>query len=831
MWSYDGHTFETYTAFLSYMQSKFGTMYDANFQSFLSHGTDLAGVQVYHNGTSYLGYANEMLLEQGYTSSSQVIQNYSGSTQQLRDSQRLWEQVADLKVNKEVTFDGVVMQNDAIQLGDAENGSTVLTMTKSDFSPNGTLFNNTSASIMEEEIDPQTQVVTWGTVLGTMGWLPVSSATVAASSALGVLMGVGMYTANPDFWDDLAEDLFPYAFRDVTAGEFLRDQLKLPVIERGGLLYMSLEALGIIRDALVENGAFSESQATIPADTVQGQASMPLPWNFCEFTGTEISQGTYEYTFTATSPLYVGARYVGGAYPTEPHTIVASEENFHVSRNGSIVGDSVRATYNNKDVFIYTLSTSNGTLSSDGYVPMNDYDTDDFNQAGVSEWQVAWLMVYGGYEEHGGLPDTQLDPDATYPTDTTKNLAEIYPDWATNKISVLSNPQAANAEDGMTDWYPISLSNTNFSSNTDYTSSTQTQQEAQSGTNTDPAQVNQIAQAIQDLTETLTREGTLPENPTIPTDTTGDTPTPTPPVITGAGSDLIAIYNPTKAEIQAFNAFLWSLDPTNLTNWKKVIANPIDAIISLAMIYVTPVTGASQHIKCGYIETDVSAKVVTNQYVDIDCGTVDIDEYFHNVWDYEATRISIYLPFIGIVPLHVGDVMGSRIRVRYRVDVYTGTCLAQIIVLKENSLATLYTYTGNCSVQLPLTSGSFSGVFSTLLAMGASAMAGDLVGAAGIGVGNALRGHVQQQIQRSGNIGSNAGAMGIRTPYVIITRNKPLDAYLYQNQYGFPANKTVTLGDMRGYTRVKSIHLSGIACTDDELEEIERLLKEGVIIN
>lgn len=431
-----------------------------------------------------------------------------------------------------------------------------------------------------------------------------------------------------------------------------------------------------------------------------------------------------------------------------------------------------------------------------------------------------------------GVEGATPEPGAVYPTDTSRSLEDLYPTWYDNGIDVITNPVADLIEDAVERWVPLSLSKTNNSDNTDDVASTETQTDAQDGTNPDDSQKNQLADAIKSLTEALTRDGILPPDPTTPTDPSGETPTPTPPVITGAGSDLIAIYNPTKAQIQAFNQFLWDLDPTNLVNWKKVIANPIDAVISLHMIYVTPITGESRHIKCGYIETDVSSKIVTNQYVDIDCGTVEIGEYFHNVWDYMATTIEIYLPFIGIVPIHVSDVMNSTIKVRYRVDVLTGACLAQIIVYKGNSWGTLYTYAGNCAVPLPLTSGSFTGVFSSLLATaGTAVFGGGAAMAAGALTGTVLKGGIRQNIQRSGSIGSNVGALGIRTPYVIVTRKIPLDAYLYETQYGFPANKTVSLGSMHGYTRVKDIHLSGIPCTDDELEQIEALLKDGVIIN
>ena len=41
---------------------------------------------------------------------------------------------------------------------------------------------------------------------------------------------------------------------------------------------------------------------------------------------------------------------------------------------------------------------------------------------------------------------------------------------------------------------------------------------------------------------------------------------------------------------------------------------------------------------------------------------------------------------------------------------------------------------------------------------------------------------------------------------------------------------TVTLSDLTGYTEIYNIHLEDMSCTDNEKTEIERLLKEGVII-
>lgn len=844
MYGYLGQIFDTFEQFLQYLNTTYGSGAQAQLQSITQWGQDLGGNPLFINGVQQYGTVGNGLIEAGYQSAEVYLNGTASATSQTV-IEPSFSQLAEYLRQASVSFDGIDMSNVQIVAGETIDNvaQTIPGLNQSMVSGNGTVSNIPSVMTAEE---------TTGGFLGTLatvGYISLPTAVAAAAPLLGVAFGYGLYEANPDFWEVVSQKVAPHVWQksdEIT--EWLVNIVNK--VEQGVTTpMMSSEFLESLREAFLELGVYDQEEVFPEAHpqgtqvTITSNMSVRNLFNYVisnypvysnydfasiyqqieSFFNTYDPDGTAvgEVTFYDTTSSYGGYSPVTISIYRNLHvgdTIVLGQTTF-VKDYLSMAANKTAGINQTFHFYQAQVNTLNNQVVYDGI----------YTESTSSSLNVSARSINVTSSEP--VEGVSLDPNATYPTDTTKNLAELFPSWTANGISVITNPLADNLADGTTDYYPFSFSDTVNTTNPDNVATDKTQQEAQQAQNTDPAQENQIAQAIKDLIDELTEDGTLPPNPTVPSDPSGNTPTPTPPVITGAGSDLIAIYNPTKAEIQAFNAFLWSLDPTNLTNWKKVIANPIDAIISLAMIYVTPITGSPQHIKCGYIETDVSSKIVTNQYVDIDCGTVRINEYFNNVWDYEATRISIYLPFIGIVPLHVGDVMDSTIRVRYRVDVYTGTCLAQIIVLKGNSLATLYTYTGNCSVQLPLTSGSFSGVFSTLLSMGSTALTGNLVGAAGVGIGSALTGRVQQDIQRSGNIGSNAGAMGIRTPYVIITRNVPLDAYLYQNQYGFPANKTVTLGDMHGYTRVKTIHLTGISCTDDELEEIERLLKEGVIIN
>ena len=487
-------------------------------------------------------------------------------------------------------------------------------------------------------------------------------------------------------------------------------------------------------------------------------------------------------------------------------------------------------TYNGKT--LYTVeSMGNGAISSDTWAK---YGNPPIYNVPMEYVEFAALNVAQG----SGVEGITIQEGATVPSDPNQTLEDYFPAWTgEGKVfnTVTLGADRAIQSIGETTFLPATLKDIQPIEE----GTTQTQAQAQAGTPQENTHItNNILPAIQEFIDSIITSPDIP-TPTIPAEDRGDSPTPVPPVITGAGSDLIAIYNPTKQELQDFNSFLWSLDPTQLVNWKKIFVNPIEAVIALQMIYVTPITGTPQHIKCGYIETDVNSKVVTNQYKDIDCGSVDLTEYYGNVWDYVDTQVQIYLPFIGFVPLDTREVMGSNLHVKYRVDVYTGTCLAQIIVQKQNSLAVLYTYAGNCSVQLPITSGQFGALWGALIAAGTTAVT---AGLGGVGVGAALGAGAKMgaksllhggtaHMQRSGGLGSNAGAMGSRVPYLIITHPVTYNAVGYNRQYGYPLNETVVLGSLSGYTRVKDIHLSGIPCTDDELEQIEALLKDGVIIN
>ena len=88
----------------------------------------------------------------------------------------------------------------------------------------------------------------------------------------------------------------------------------------------------------------------------------------------------------------------------------------------------------------------------------------------------------------------------------------------------------------------------------------------------------------------------------------------------------------------------------------------------------------------------------------------------------------------------------------------------------------------------------------------------------------------KQDVSKSGAFTANAGAMGPKKPYLIITRPQENMALNYQDYDGRGANQTVMLKDIHGYARCKIVHINIPQAFGNELKEIHDYLTTGVIL-
>ena len=323
------------------------------------------------------------------------------------------------------------------------------------------------------------------------------------------------------------------------------------------------------------------------------------------------------------------------------------------------------------------------------------------------------------------------------------------------------------------------------------------------------------------IKDSISSSGSTGSTTPNPPDTgDGNTPTIIPPV--GKASSLWSIYNPTLEQVNQFGSWLWSSN--FVEQLKKLFSDPMQAIIGLHKVYSPVQTSGVGTIKCGYLDSEVPSKLVSEQYVTVDCGSVDMQEYFGNVFDYPPyTDISIYLPFIGVRQLDPSDVVRSTISVIYHIDVLTGACLAEVNVKRDAAGGILYTFSGDAAVRYPVSSGSYMGIVSGLIGVATSVVSGNILPA----IGGVTRLHTN--VDRSGSFTGNSGAMGSKVPYIIISRPQTAMADKFETLSGYPSNTYTPLSACKGFTQVSYCHVENMSATETEKNEIERLLKEGVI--
>ena len=314
----------------------------------------------------------------------------------------------------------------------------------------------------------------------------------------------------------------------------------------------------------------------------------------------------------------------------------------------------------------------------------------------------------------------------------------------------------------------------------------------------------------------------------MPSEETPSIVIPSTEVDTGLG----AVYVPTIEQIRSFSEWLWS--PNFIDQIKKLFSDPMQGIIGLHQVYFTPSHDGTSTIHCGYLDSGVSSDYTATRYIKVDCGSIDVKEVFGNVFDYDPlTTIECYLPFIGIVPIKVGDVMRSTLSIEYVCDVLTGACLCNMYVNRDDAKCVLYTYGGNCAVNYPLSSGSYMGIVSALAGVGISLGGAIATGGASLplsiagGIASMMNAHTN--VKTSGGYSGNTGAMGIKKPYLIIKNTLSAMPDNYNKYIGNPYNNTKKINECKGFTQANVIHLHG-DMLQQEKEEIINLFNSGVII-
>ena len=761
-----------------------------------------------------------------------------------------------------------------------------------------------------------------GTLAGTGGLLTASIPATAAAviPLLGVGFGGAMYDLSPEFWTKVSQAILPFAYKDT-------ETIPL-VVDSDGQVYVDKELVDALKQLFDDEGIGQISGKTSDLDTSpisqpiafsSGAVAIRYRWQ----NGGWVEQAREIVTGTVVAWHLQTREYTtvqAGTFVSQFVSIlVCGESGSTVSISGVsyTLGDNF--THDGRSVgWVSSGIGSPGNSTTRTVILGISEAYTNLSSLGSKTNEIAWTAIYG--TSAGGYPDgsfawqgnsvdyTQL-PTIPVVSSTGGSTTPYIPitlhggnQTVTADPSLYPDPTAVLSDISLLDPYispavlpgqwptelpapiPGSLVAPQVSTDPVYV----------------PAPVlnpNNNPTLIPDIEPT----SEIPTNLPSPS-SSGQSPDPVFPVPdipfpswTPQGSDtpvvsgqpgFIQIYHPDVAHFVQFGRWLWVTYADSTID--KIWNNPFDGVIGAHELYATPIDGGYSTIRCGFLDSGIETQVVNQRYFQINCGSMVIPEYWGNYLDYSPyTQALIYLPFIGIVDLEADDIIGKAVNVLYHIDAYTGSCIAQITAAMDGYSNTLYQFSGNCSVEIPMSGASQAQIKAALMTANAYQNAANvsataaLVGGIGSGLasltsgvlggiasptatgavvglgmgiasglGSAISGaasSASQQaygaaqhtanmlsgkalVQHSGSFGSSHGAMGIKKPYIIIRRPIQKVVNGYQNEYGFPAHKQVIIGSCKGFLRCREVHVLSTLATDSEKNLIEQLLTTGVYV-
>ena len=612
---------------------------------------------------------------------------------------------------------------------------------------------------------------------------------------------------------------------------------------------------------------------TIPAQTFEG---FYIPETIFHDGDFEITNGRYQeriYNRHSEGALYSCSGTQTTSYP-RGWAVAASSESFTVkSADGNTFNPSTY-TLDNKTVYYYFYYA--GSYFPSEYPvtitpPIDNY----YGTETVHERLLAWLMVYGGYagftvtyelEHCSGSVDnpTRISPDAVI----TNAHFDADPGFYFSRSNTIIYGTGLGPEGGVVFTFDTTTGDMRI------------------GVVTSDITIKVVCTT--DPYGPGGNSGTGGGGGTfdLDSDVIGIPPIPT---LSFASTGFTRIYNPSLSELNALANYLWTdqtfLD-TVINHLKQLLENPMDAVISLSLLPCPIPNGTPEAVKVMYINTGVSMAPATTQFVDVDCGTYSLEEFYGSALDYNPyTKVHCYLPYIGQVTLDTDEVMGKTLNVVYRIDIVTGMCAAMILVDQN----VLYQFSGHCSINMPINSADFSGYIGAAMTAG-KMVAGVVAGASGniplaaeligapaphsstsetvektternpktgrqVTAGTTSRtttrntpgasfGEMSRKaaantvgavmgskltVEHAGGFTGNSGYLAVRRPYLIIERPRMCNPEEYGKYNGRPSMIYMNLGECTGYTEVQSVQLENIPATNPELAELSELLKSGVL--
>lgn len=341
----------------------------------------------------------------------------------------------------------------------------------------------------------------------------------------------------------------------------------------------------------------------------------------------------------------------------------------------------------------------------------------------------------------------------------------------------------------------------------------------------------------------------------------------TPSGVCSGFNNFNVMYAMTLSQVNELVRYLQS--SSFIDNIQLLFNTPVENIVSLR---IYPFDVKNHHPSASLGDTEILINVVQTDVEGfslnpvpsppLNLGSYTIPLHFHNFLDYAPyTKIELYLPYIGFVQLDTNAVMNKTISVEYVVDYFSGKCTAYVTSgYSESTNKIILMREGSIGADVPIGGGQGAQIAKNMLSMGLGAVSGAVsLGAGAVVSGMAKKRRstrrasiggtvsegasyiaettanaitaAQVHIDKGGSAQATSGFYAPQQCYLIITRPRPAASEEYAKYHGIPSADEAYCKNLSGYTIAGEVFPEGLSnATLDEIEEIEEILKSGIIL-
>lgn len=305
-------------------------------------------------------------------------------------------------------------------------------------------------------------------------------------------------------------------------------------------------------------------------------------------------------------------------------------------------------------------------------------------------------------------------------------------------------------------------------------------------------------------------------------------------VIVGPGEHGLHIYEMNSA---AYKDFMYKLFSKELQI--AAVRSFLSAEDSLVSLHLLPTVTRNQTtvtaINVGAlfsvpVSGTVKADTAGSNVRTVDSGFVPVGTVENDFLDYQQTAAVLYIPFCGMFPIDVQDIIGGGIQIIFEIDVLQGNIVANVYTTNYQGREKLQgCYAGNCAYRLPLCgnkdgTGMIAGIIQTATGALTGSAATAVTGASQV-IGSVLG----TTAYAAGSTSGNSAYYSDTTCYLMLYRPNAIYPAQFAGQIGRPSGSSAAVGSYSGFLS-GSVHADISGATDREKQMIESYIERGVIV-